>query len=143
MLTVPVAVQAEAKQARTDISREIAVYGYPLEFLVRNTQAQQTLDTYGTVKKKPDNTPTDLKAYPVTFSPNARQIEKAGLREECAVVVYTSALDWDNQNIKWEALDVQKTSVNLAGETFDIKEKGKVGGLANTILYYTFALVRR
>lgn len=143
MLTVPIAVQAEAKQARTDITREIAAYGYPLEFLVRNTQAQQTLDAYGTVKKKPDNTPTDLKAFPVIYSPNARQVEKAGLREECSVIVYTSALDWDNQNIKWEALDAQKTSVNLAGETFDIKEKGKVGGLANTVLYYTFALMRR
>ena len=143
MLTVPVAVQAEAKQARTDITREIAAYGYPLEFLVRNTQAQQTLDSYGTVKKKPDNTPTDLKAYPVIYSPNLRQLEKAGLREECSAIVYTSALDWDNQSINWQALDVQKTSVNLSGETFDIKEKGKVGGLANMILYYTFALMRR
>ena len=84
-----------------------------------------------------------MPAFPVTFQPNRRQLEKAGIREDCEVMIYTPMYSWNSANVDFEALDMIRSTVVLRDIKYVIKEKGYASQFTDTFLYVTLALKRK
>ncbi len=107
-----------------------------------NSNSSIFKDSYGSVIKK-DNTSIDMYAYPVTDNPNRKEIEKANLFEDTELLLYTAKLDWELNNINFIDINFIVSYIELRGEHYLIKEKGRAGQHANDYIYITFSLTKK
>ena len=125
-----------------DIYCAACEYGMDIIFNLR-TESTVHRDRYRSIDRMETTTPTTIKALPVTFQPNRKQLEKAGLTEEVEVLVYTASKFWDDLSIDFDDISMIVATVDLLGKEYSIKEKGLSGQIGNSWGYYTFGLVKR
>lgn len=139
-----IGVYQEMMDALTDVKNVIDERGTIIQFILRQEQ-NINRDDYNSIKKK-SNTDTKyfLRTYPVEFRPNQKRLEKAGLREECDVLVWTAMLDWINAGINFSDIILNLNhSIILEGETYEIRDKALVSQFADTFLYLTLGAFKR
>ncbi len=87
-----------------------------------------------------------VKAFPITHSPSAKQREKAGIKEECDVLLYTAILDWSDLGIDYDLIEVANLRIKIDTEIFEAKFKNRASQFGGSgpaqYLYITFGGVR-
>lgn len=138
-------IALEQCSAKRDIMDVALQYGDMLHVYLR-VEGDVNRDIYGDIKSG-DVEPTKLKipipAFPITFNPNARQLEKAGVREECEFLCYTPYGSWQMEGYEFDDIDVIRSTVSYKGHKYLIKEKGQVGQFGGELMYITLALKRK
>ena len=125
-----------------DAKQVMEEYGMPIRVRVRD-ESEVVRDRYQTIKRFDSITPYDFKAYPVDFSPNRYRLQAAGLFEEVEVLIYTSMWDWLNIGFTFSQVDIERTSVYMMDNMYNIREKGLASQFAESYLYVTLGLWRK
>ncbi len=103
-------------------------------------------DKYRSIRRNID-VPTaqqiTMYAYPCEFSPNTKQIEKAGLFEQVDVIAYTPMKTWEDNNYTFQSIDIIRWDVTLQNVVYHIEEKKRYGQLGSQYLYVVFGLVKK
>lgn len=94
-------------------------------------------------KVEPDVVPLSMPAHPIMFQPTRRLLEKAGMREDCDVLITTPMYSWNINNIDFEDIDTIRTTVILRGQKYVIKEKSLESQFTDTFLYINLALKKK
>lgn len=124
-------------------------YGTPLDIKVRGESAIRR-DSLGAIISRDISPRMTMYAHPVERSPDRRKLDKAGLREEVDVAIYTPLQAWVNAGIidldrlgdTFEAIDMTRWTVIMDGIEWKLSDKGlsvRVGALP---LYVTLGLRR-
>lgn len=144
-MTCRKATNMEQCGALRDIYESSKEYGDTIKVYVREEGdvRRDSYEDYKAGKTEPDVVPLTMPAFPVTFQPNRRQLEKACIREDCEVMIYTPMYSWNLANVDFEALDMTRSTVVLRDIKYVIKEKGLASQFTDTFLYVTLALKRK
>jgi|GEM_PF-6736949 len=139
-----VGVYQEMNDALYDAKSIIDERGTVIQFIYRHEQNVER-DDYNSIKKKSNiDTKYFFRAYPVEFRPNEKRLEKAGLREECDVLVWTAMKDWMDIGLNFSDIILNLNhSIILEGETYEIRDKALVSQFADTFLYITLGAFKR
>jgi len=138
-----IGVQCERDDALRDVQALVTEYGMPVEVHVR-TEGDVRRDEYGSIKSlSTSELVFTIGAYPYTHSPSSRQLEKAGLREECDLLIYTAMKDWIDHGITdpW-AFDVERCTIASDGMRFKIRERSHQSEFGDVELYMVLGLKR-
>lgn len=103
----------------------------------------------GTIQRRP-TTGVTIKAYPVERQPDARKLEKAGIREEVDVVIWTPAQSWieagivedDRLGESFASIDMTRSTVILDGQEWKIADKGFATRIGDKPIHITLGLKR-
>lgn len=121
-----------------------AEIGATCQFVVR-TEANVSRDKFESIKAY-QNASTytyNICAMEIEFTPNERQLSEAGLYENAEVAIKTPTKQWFDLGVGFGDIDIKRTSVTLGGETYKIKEKGRVQIITGTTpLFFSFGLVK-
>jgi hypothetical protein len=106
-------------------------------------------DTLGAIKKRPTNG-TVIKAFPIERQPDARKLEKAGIREEVDLVAWTPVQAWIDAGIlsdeyfgeSFAAIDMTRSTVILDGQEWKIADKGLATRVGEYPVHITLGLKR-
>lgn len=146
---MPCGTYVEALGALQDVADVAAVYGTAITVKLR-AEGGVRRDALGTIIQR-DLAPTlSLDAYPVERSPDKRKLEKAGLREEVEVMVYTPMKSWVDAGVidldeigdTFAAIDVTRSTVILDGTEWKVADKGMPSRIGPVPLYITLGLRR-
>jgi hypothetical protein len=137
-----VGVYHERNCALEDARFQIDERGELIQIIERN-EVNVSRDRYNSVKKRSQTTKYSFKTYPIDFNPNERALEKAGLREEVDVVIYTAMKDWSDNGIDFKDIEPTKMTIKLRGENYEIKQKGLASQFSDTFLWITFGIFKR
>lgn len=149
-MTIPLGVRLEREHALMDVQYHVNEYGADnvIQY-IRGSEAKVDRDKYTSIKYRditatsPEIISYTMKAFPVEYMPSREQVEKAGLREICECVIYTSMKDWTTAGLVFEDIDMIRDTIVLNGIVYMIKEKSQQSQFADTFLYITFGLARR
>lgn len=98
-------------------------------------------DKYNSIQKRKNEKIYFFRAYPIEYSPAENRLEKAGLRQEARVIVYTAMQDWIDAGIDYGDINLDlKQTATLQGETYEIIEKAFVSQANDSYLYITLGL---
>ena len=106
-------------------------------------EADVVRDKYNSLQRRLQNSKLFMRCFPVEFQPTDEQLQKAGLREMTDVLIYTAALDWINAGIDFRDIDHTRTTFQLQGRTYEVKQKGRATQLNDFYAYYTFGLFEK
>jgi len=88
-------------------------------------------------------------AATITYQPIRRELEKAGLREECDILIYVAMQDFIDQGLSFDDLEIKRMTIGInaipfesSGNRYEVKEKSKAGAFGDGYLYVTFGLKR-
>lgn len=116
-------------------------YGMPVKLYIREEDHVDRGD-YNSIKKKSTGSSYtyNFKSFPVQFSPTEKQKEKAGIREHVSAIIYLAYKDFSDNNISFEEIDTIRSTVELKGQTYRIKDKNRVSQFYDEFLYITLGL---
>jgi len=142
-------VSPEACGALRDVQDVAAAYGTPVSVKLR-LESGVRRDSLGTIVSRDLLPIAPMMAYPVERSPDRRKLERAGLREEVEVAIWTPAKSWvdaglfdmDEIGDTFEAIDVTRATVVLDGTEWKVTEKGIPSRIGRFPLYVTLGLKR-
>jgi hypothetical protein len=142
-------VYVEAMGYRQDALDAAMQYGTPITFRPRK-EIDVSRDTLGTIKKKSITPTFETWALPVERQPDARKLEKAGVREVVDVLIYTPIQSWidaglvsdDTLGKDFTAIDMIRDTVLLDGQEFKIADKGLSMRIGKFPVFITFGLKR-
>lgn len=145
----PNAVTFEYQAGLIDTQAMAAEYGQACVIHVR-AEGQVTRDTYGSIIGRPaDSVVMNLNAATMDYQPTKRQLEKAGLREECDMTIWIAMQDFTDANLAFDDLEVKRMTVDIApipgesnGNRYEVHEKSRAGAYGNGYLYITLGLKR-
>ena len=143
-------VSLEYTQALQDAQQMAQEYGNPIVLWTRE-DGEVDRDEYGGIMAKPRQVAmVSINAATISYSPTSRVIEKAGLREQCDVLIKVAMQELIDASVEYEAIDLTRATIEIAalpseshGATYQIKEKARTGSFANGYLYVIFGLKRR
>lgn len=128
---------------QADIKEMVDERGESIKVISR-TESDVTRDKYNSIKKRAQHTIFFLKAYPVIFNPTSKQLEKAGIKEKCDVMIYTAYLDWSQNDIEFEDIEINgRTTIMIRANEYEIREKNVEVQLIDSFGYVTLALSRK
>lgn len=137
-----IGVRCERDDALRDVQEICNLYGMPVTIRIRE-EGDVERDVYGSVKDRPTNTKEfTAGSFPFNTSPNRRDLDKAGLRENSEVLAYFASKDFSDRGIEFDAIDVERTTMHAAGDSYRIVQKNAAQSFYDSFLYYTFALKR-
>lgn len=110
--------------------------------LFQNDESDVVRDKYGGIIKR-EGTGLILHAHPIIFSPNQRQLDKAGIRETVDVIVTLAMLDLIDNSIDYKSFDQIRWEVFLEDETFVIKSKNRINRFSHQHLNIVLGLVKK
>ena len=139
----------EASGLREDAYNACMQYGTPVTIRLRK-ESDVTRESLGSIKKKSLDPDFETCALPVERQPDARKLEKAGIRTECDMLIYTPILAWINAGIidddylgnTFAAIDIIRSTVIIDGEEWKIADKGLSTRIGPYPVYITFGLKR-
>lgn len=134
-------VDIELKHALLEVKCVIDQYGMEVEFFIED-ENEITRDKYGSIIKDTDSS-LKMNAYPLTYNPTDKQIEKAGLRERTEALFYTATQDWKDAGIDFKDIEIIRSKVEINGERYVIKDKGRISQFSDTFLYITFGVSKK
>jgi hypothetical protein len=136
-------VYAERNCALRDVKSIMEERGDLVEFLFRK-EPNVTRDNYNSIDKRNQSQVLFFRAYPIEFGPSEKKLEKAGLREQNDVLIYTAMKEWITYGIDFRNIELAtRNTVKIQGNTFEVKEKGLSGQFNDTFLYITFGLSKQ
>ncbi len=118
--------------------------GATLTFYLRN-ETHVERDRYRSIKdlQKVAGITLEICGQNIEYQPSRRRLERAGLIEEAEASVWTPTKEWIDASIDFKDIDITRVTVELAGETYQVGEKGRAEVVVGTTpLYYTFGLVK-
>ena len=138
-----VGVYHERNCAMIDAYNEIEERGEIVAIILRN-ESNVTRGRYNSITKRDQDTKYMVKAYPINYNPNERDLEKAGLRERVDVVIYTSMKYWRDNSVDFDNdMIANKMTIKMRGSDYEVKDKGLVSQFSDFFLYGTFGLSKR
>jgi len=144
------AVLFEFRQAMRDAQATAREYGNLVTLHLRKAEGAVSRDPYRSIKDRAGGTDFPFKSPQIDYTPTKRQLEKAGLREDCEVVVWLVAQDLEDAGIDFNGLEQTRTTVTIGaipgesgGATYQLREKSRASPFANGFLYRTLGLTRR
>jgi len=69
-------------------------------------------------------------------------MEKAGIKENVDVLLYTAQQDWIDAGLTYEGIEVIRTTVDIEGCRYQVKAKNQFSQFADTYLYITLGCVK-
>lgn len=126
-------------QALADVKQVIDEWGSAVIIQLRQ-EPEVTRDKYNSLKKRGTPASIPCNAYPVEYNPNEYQIEKAGLRENVEVIIYTAFCDYTNNSVGFDDIEMKRSTVILAGQRYEIRDKRRFGQIQDTWLYIVLGL---
>jgi hypothetical protein len=69
-------------------------------------------------------------------------MEKAGIKENVDVQIYTAMQDWIDAGLNYEDIEVIRGTVELAGCRYQIKAKNQQSQFSDTYLYIVLGLTK-
>ena len=144
-MTAKLGTSLEQCGALQDILTISMEYGTTISVYLRTEDSvrRDSYEDYKSGNASPTLEPVSIPAFPVTFQPNSRQLEKAGIREDCELLVYTPMLSWISLGVSFEDIDMIRSTVNFQGVKYVIKEKALAGQFTDTFLQITLGLERK
>jgi hypothetical protein len=130
---------AERCNAMKDAQAVVNSEGTMIEFILRD-EDQVTRDDYNSIKNKTQITSVLLKAFPVTYSPSKKFIEKVGLREDNEVIIHTSMKDWIDKGYNYDEIEILRSTIKLNDNTYQVKEKTLADYVGNNGIYVVLGL---
>jgi hypothetical protein len=139
----PVGSYYETKCAMKEAERVCNYKGDLLQFFPRD-EDDVSRDEYDGISKRNNTPELFVRTYPIIYSPNRFQVEKAGLREDTTLILYTPKLTWDNAGYtEKSAIDATYSTVRLRGETHEYREVNYASQFNDNFLYVVFGLQLR
>ena len=126
---------AELKDVKQVMDEQGASY-----ILQLREEPEVTRDKYNSLKKRGTPNIMPAKTYPVGYNPSIYQIEKAGLRENVEVIIYTAMCDYINASVGFDDIEIKRSTVILDSQRYEIRDKKKFGQIQDTWLYIILGL---
>jgi hypothetical protein len=134
-------VKLDQRDALADVQQVCTEMGRLVKISLRDEQ-DITRDAYNSIKRRTNVTGLSCYAYPVEFSPTEHQMEKAGIKENVDVQIYTAQQDWIDAGLRYEDIEVIRSTVELEGCRYQVKAKNQTSQFSDTYLYITLGLVK-
>jgi hypothetical protein len=118
--------------------------GTILQFVLR-IEDDVDRDDYESIKAYQDATTRTFSicAMDVLYQPNQHRLERAGLYEEAEVAIKTPTKCWLDAGVDFRDIDIKRTTVEINGETYKIREKNREQVIVGTVpMFYVFGLVK-
>jgi len=131
--------------ALKDVYMTALQYGDIAKVYIRN-EGDVSRDLYEDMKYgkiETDVTAIEIPAFPATFQPNRKVVEKAGLKEDCECLIATPMYSWNLAEVDFEEIDITRSTVILRGIKYVIKEKALSDQFIDTFLYIMLGLKRK
>lgn len=138
------AVQRELNDIDVDIAESLNEIGMPITFNLRG-EAGIRRDLYGSIKTWTSTTiipPFTIGAYPYTHSPTQRQLEKAGMKEHCDLLVWFAYVEFSKRGIDPFGFDMERCTVWGDNIQWKIRERAHQNEYGNVEHYITLGLER-
>lgn len=130
----------EGAQSLVDVQDVTTEYGERITVYIRGEENISKDDYNSLIKRTDEDLNFEISAYPVQFSPNTRQGEKAGIFEKCDVIIYTAYKDWTDREFEFKDIEMNRSTVILQNETYIIKDKNRIQQIGEVYLYITLGL---
>ena len=137
-ITLPVGDICQYAELK-DIKQVLDEWGAAITIQLRE-EPEVTRGKYNSLKKRGAPTTITAKAYPVEYNPSIYQIEKAGLRENVEVIIYTAMCDYINASVGFDDIEIKRSTVILDSQRYEIRDKKKFGQIQDTWLYIILGL---
>ena len=116
--------------------------------LYLNLDDDQTIerDEFGSIKKRTEAPAKPIYGNPIIFSPNQKQKDRNGIRENVQVLVTTPMQCWLDHGFSDKDLshiDSIRATIVLRGQTYEIRDKSLQGQFGSTFLYVVLGLNRK
>lgn len=146
-VTTDCSILLEATEHRQDALDLSMQYGTPIQIRLRK-ESDVSRDKLNSIKQKDITNDISTYALPVERQPDRKKLEKAGIREDVDVIVYTPILAWIKLGyIKdatigkdFTAIDIIRSTIILDGSEWKIADKGLSTRIGQYPLYITFGL---
>ena len=132
----------ELCQSKKDVENICDEQGRYVQIIVRN-EDNVTRSNYRSIQKRAQADNFWIKVFPLEYSPSILSLEKAGLREEAEVSMWTPVRTWDTNGYDWNDIDPIRFTVKIDKELYVIKDRSKRGSVHNDFLYYTLGLFKK
>jgi len=130
-------------EAICEAAQMCAELGALVRVVVRK-EAQTGRDDFRSIKQLQESGATVLSvcAMNIEYGPSSRTLERAGLRDDAEVSIWTPAKQWQDAGIEYRDIDLERTTVELSGERWMLREKSRAVVIQGTAVFYTFGLTR-
>lgn len=126
-----------------DIKNIVDERGDLIQFFFRK-EDDVSRDRYNSVKKRLKQVQYNIRAYPVEFRPSEKQLEKAGIREDADVTMWTAMKDWIDNGIDFSDFERNgRNTVILQNVKWEVRDIGLVSQVNDTYGYITFGLKKK
>ena len=140
--SVPIGVYHERNCALIDAKNICNNRGQDVLLILRD-ETKITRDRYGAIQKINDDTRYWFKSYPINYNPTVEELKAAGLTEKSETIVYIANKDFRDNNLNFQDIDINRSSIVIDNEDFEIREKGRASQFSDVYLYYTLGLSKR
>ncbi len=129
---------------KQDVKDTIDEFGESVRFYLQG-ESEIKRDDLGSIKSHglKNKDAITMFAYPVSFAPTTQQLKKMGLTEECEIAISTAQMNWDNEGLTIEDIDIEKTIVIVQEKRYIIKEKSIKVVRNGVNAYLNFGLKRK
>jgi len=133
--------QFEQCMALRETYNNVNLYGMPVKLYLRGEPEIDRGD-YSSIKKKEiaAGYTYNFKAYPVQYNPTDQQKEKAGIREHVEGIIYIPTKYFIDASISFADIDLIRSTVELQGVTYKIRNKNRTDQFYTDFLYITLGL---
>jgi hypothetical protein len=136
-------VLLERNNALQDVWNTVNEYGDTVKIYL-DKEPDITRDKYNSIEIKQTTDKEkllEIKAFPIMTNPTKRMIEKAGLKEQTDIIIYTAMKDWIDRGFTIEDLNITKSLVIVQGKTYVVRDKTEFSSFADSYLYINIGLV--
>jgi hypothetical protein len=136
-------VVADRCEALRDVKQIVDERGDLVKVILRD-EADVSRDSYRSIEKRNQDQVVFMKAYPIEYRPSQKQLEKAGIREQADITIWTAMQDWITAGIGFNDIEFGARSTVIVGEnSYEIRDKNLVNQVADAFLYVTLGLFKR
>ena len=149
-------VTVERDAALLDVQRTVHEYGAkadgtsPVTVWLR-AESQVLRDTYQSIAQftQGGGVPgVAIYAWPITYDPQQRELDRAGIFERCECLIWTPMKDWADLGLTFERIDAVRSTVSIVSlddvsMEYRIRQKQRASRFMDTDLYIVFALAKR
>jgi len=136
-------VSLELSSALIDVQNVCHEYGTILTINQRG-EAQIARDSYQSIEEyKASSAPLTIYAWPVTYDPSERELDRVGIFERYQCLAYTPMKDWTDANMTFQSIDALRWTVVLEGVEWKIGKKQLSDKFAGGNLYIVLAMMKK
>lgn len=145
----PCGVSLEYVHALQDAQAWEAEYGNPITIHVRSESGVTRDDYNSIVARQSDLLKIEINAATIDYQPSKYKLEKAGLREECDVMVHVAMQYFMDAGLAFDDLEPKRMTFVIGaipgesnGARYEVADKCRAVPFGNGFLYIAFGLKR-